>query len=199
NQVYIHCRIAKHLWNSNATRCLACCHGSSLLDRGARPSLLPRGAILWETCVTKQDTCDALPTMTTMATDDMAAPARYDCDTFVDQVSRSGRCVVSLVTDTSVQVGPETEVVHSFLRHTTVGRGCRLINSVIEGHPEWPVVIGDHVTLINCHVRSTGVKNGFAFCGWAVDQRHTCLGDGVAFSNSRLWNAAIGAESRGFA
>jgi hypothetical protein len=38
NQVYIHCRIAKHLWNSNATRCLACCHSSSLLDevRGRR-------------------------------------------------------------------------------------------------------------------------------------------------------------------
>ena len=98
---------------------------------------------------------------------------------------------MSLVTDTSVRVGPETEVMHSFLRHTTVGRNCRLINSVIEGHPEWPVVIGDHVTLINCHVRSTGEKNRFAFCGWTVDQRHTCLGDGVAFSNSRLCNVAI--------
>ena len=53
--------------------------------------------------------------------------------------------------------------------------------------------MGDHVTLSNCHVRSTGEKNAFAFCGWEVDQRHTCLGDGVAFSNSRLWNAAIGA------
>jgi hypothetical protein len=88
--------------------------------------------------------------------------------------------------------------VHSLLRYTTVGRGCRLINSVIEGHPEWPVVIGDHVTLINCHVRSTGEPNRFTFGGWAVDQRHTCLGDGVAFSNSRLWNAAIEAGSHGF-
>ena len=105
---------------------------------------------------------------------------------------------MSLVTDTSVHVGPETEVVHSLLRHTTVGRGCRLINSVVEGHPEWPVVIGDHVTLINCHVRSTGEKNAFAFCGREVDQRHTYLGDGVAFSNSRLWNAAVEAGSRGF-
>ena len=105
---------------------------------------------------------------------------------------------MSLVTDTSVQVGPESEIVHSLLRHTRVGRGCRIINSVIEGHPEWPVVMGDHVTLINCHVRSTGEKNGFAFCGWEVDQRHTCLGDGVAFSNSRLWNVAIEAGSFGF-
>jgi hypothetical protein len=105
---------------------------------------------------------------------------------------------VSLVTDTSMQVEPETEVVHSLLRHTRVGRGCRLINSVIEGHPEWPVVIGDHVTLINCHVRSTGEKNAFAFCGWEVDQRHTDLGDGVSFSNSRLYNAAIEAGSSGF-
>jgi hypothetical protein len=105
---------------------------------------------------------------------------------------------VSLVTNTSVQVGPETEVMHSFLRHTTVGRHCRLINSVIEGHPEWPVVIGDHVTLINCHVRSTGEKNRFTFCGWQVEQRHTCLGDGVAFSNSRLCNVAIEAGSTGF-
>ena len=105
---------------------------------------------------------------------------------------------MSLVTDTSVRVGPETEVMHSFLRHTTVGRHCRLINSVIEGHPEWPVVIGDHVTLINCHVRSTGEKNKFAFCGWQVEQRHTCLGDGVAFSNSRLCNVTIEAGSTGF-
>ena len=105
---------------------------------------------------------------------------------------------MSLATDTTVHVEAETEVVHSLLRHTTVGRGCRIINSVIEGHPEWPVTIGDHVTLINCHVRSTGEKNAFAFCGWEVDQRHTRLGDHVAFSNSRLCNAAIGAGSSGF-
>jgi len=79
-----------------------------------------------------------------------------------------------------------------------VGRGCHIVNSVIEGRPEWPVIIGDHVTLINCHVRSTGEKNAFAFCGWEVDQRHTCLGDGVAFSNARLWNADIEAGSHGF-
>jgi len=105
---------------------------------------------------------------------------------------------VNLGTDATVQVGAGTEVVHSVLRHTTVGRGCRIMNSVIEGHPEWPVVIGDHVTLSNCHVRSTGEQNAFAFGGWEVDQRHTCLGDGVAFSNSRLWNAAIAAGSNGF-
>ena len=99
--------------------------------------------------------------------------------------------------DATVQLGPATKAIHSVLRHTTVGRGCRIINSVIEGHPEWPVVIGDHVTLINCHVRSTGAKNAFAFGGWEVDQRHTHLGDGVAFSNSRLWNAAIETESHG--
>ena len=105
---------------------------------------------------------------------------------------------MSLATDTTVHVAAGTEVVHSLLRHTTVGRGCRLVNSVIEGHPEWPVTIGDHVTLINCHVRSTGARNAFAFCGWEVDQRYTRLEDGVAFSNSRLWNAAIGTESNGF-
>jgi len=105
---------------------------------------------------------------------------------------------VSLVAEPTVQVGPESEVVHSLLQYTTVGRGCRIVNSVIEGRPEWPVIIGDHVTLINCHVRSTGEKNAFAFCGWEVDQRRTCLGDGVAFSNARLWNAAIEAGSHGF-
>lgn len=105
---------------------------------------------------------------------------------------------MSLATDTSVHVEAGTDVVHSLLRHTTVGRGCRIINSVLEGHPEWPVTIGDHVTLINCHVRSTGERNPFAFCGWEVDQRSTHLEDGVAFSNSRLCNAAIGAGSNGF-
>ena len=88
---------------------------------------------LWETCVTKQETYAALPAMTMIETDDMAALARYHCATSVEQASRTGRYVVSLMTDTSVHVGPETEVVHSLLRYTTVGRGCRLINSVIEG------------------------------------------------------------------
>jgi len=105
---------------------------------------------------------------------------------------------VSLETDTTVQMEPGTEVLHSVIRHATVGRGCRLINSVIEGHPEWPVVLGDHVTLINCHVRSTGEKNAFAFCGWEVDQRHTSLGDGVTLSHARVYNAAIGTGSTGF-
>jgi hypothetical protein len=79
-----------------------------------------------------------------------------------------------------------------------IGRDCRIINSVIEGHPEWPVRIGDHVTLINCHVRSTGTKNAFSFAGCDVDQRQTVIGDGAAFSNSRLHNTALGAGSQGF-
>lgn len=90
------------------------------------------------------------------------------------------------------------EVVHSLVQHATMGRGCRIINSVIEGHPDWPVRLGDHVTLINCHVRSTGVKNAFHFAGHEIDQRQTSIGDGVAFSNSRLHNVALGAGSTGF-
>lgn len=99
--------------------------------------------------------------------------------------------------DSTVQVGEGTAVVHSLLRHVQVGRGCRLINSVIEGCPEWPVVIGDHVTLANCHIVSTGKHNAFAFCGASVDAWQTRLGDGVSFSNSRLHNATIGSGSNG--
>lgn len=105
---------------------------------------------------------------------------------------------MSLDIDATVHVEPGSEVLQSVLRHATVGRGCRIINSVIEGHPEWPVVIGDQVTLINCHVRSTGEKNAFAFCGYEVDQRHTRLGPHVAFSHARLYNTTIEAGSRGF-
>lgn len=100
--------------------------------------------------------------------------------------------------DTTVSLGPDTEVLHSVVRHAIVGRGCRLINSVIEGCPDWPVVIGDHVTLINCHVQSTGQHGAFAFAGWDVDQRDTRLGDRVAFSNARLLNTVVEAGSRGF-
>src|SRR5262245_33983151 len=133
-----------------------------------------------------------------MEADDMVVRAGYHCGISVEQASRTGRYIVSLVAEPTAHVGPETEVIHSLLQYTTVGRGCRIVNSVIEGHPEAPVVIGDHVTLINCHVRSTGEKNAFAFCGWEVDQRHTCLGDGVAFSNARICNTAIEAGSSGF-
>jgi hypothetical protein len=100
--------------------------------------------------------------------------------------------------DATVHLGPETAVSHSFLRHTTVGRGCRIINSVIEGHPAWPVIMDHDVTLINCHVRSTGEKNAFAFCGSHVDQRHTHLGPRVFFSNSRICNAVVDEGSQGF-
>lgn len=97
-----------------------------------------------------------------------------------------------------VQVGIDTTVQHSLLQEVIVGRRCRIINSVIEGHPEWPVVIGDDVTLINCHVRSTGKKSIFAFCGWEVAQAQTRLGDGVSLSNSRLLNTVVEAGSSGF-
>jgi hypothetical protein len=101
-------------------------------------------------------------------------------------------------TDTTVRLGRGTDLQQSILRHTIVGQQCRLIHCVIEGEPEWPVVIGDHVTLINCHVQSTGQKEAFAFAGWEVDQRQTRLGDHVSFSNSRLLNADVETGSRGF-
>lgn len=91
-----------------------------------------------------------------------------------------------------------SDILHSLVQHTTMGRGCRIINSVIEGHPDWPVRLGDNVTLINCHVRSTGAKNAFQFAGCEVDQRQTVIGDGVSFSHSRLHNVELGAGSSGF-
>jgi hypothetical protein len=100
--------------------------------------------------------------------------------------------------DATVHLGPETTVQHSLLRHATVGNRCRIINSVVEGQPECPVVIGDNVTLINCHVQSTGKRSAFAFCGWEVDQGQTRLGDNVSFSNSRLLNTVVEAGSSGF-
>jgi hypothetical protein len=60
------------------------------------------------------------------------------------------------------------------------------------------VVIGDDVTLINCHVRSTGQLRAFAFCGWEVAQAQTRLGDGVSLSNSRVLNTVVEAGSSGF-
>jgi hypothetical protein len=95
-------------------------------------------------------------------------------------------------------VEADTTMHQSLLQYTIVGHRCRLINSVIEGHPEWPVIIGDDVTLINCHVQSTGKHSTFAFAGWEVAQCQTRLGDGVSFSNSRLLNTVVEAGSSGF-
>jgi hypothetical protein len=95
-------------------------------------------------------------------------------------------------------MGATTTLHHSLLQHAIVGQRCRIINSVIEGHPEWPVVIGDDVTLVNCHVQSTGKRSAFAFCGWEIAQQQTRLGDGVSFSNSRLLNTVVEAGSSGF-
>ncbi|MGE3538298.1 MAG: hypothetical protein AB7N91_12810 [Candidatus Tectimicrobiota bacterium] len=105
---------------------------------------------------------------------------------------------MSLEVDTTVHVEPDSEVVHSLLRHTIVGHGCRIVNSVLEGHPDWPVRLGDHVTLINCHVRSTGASNRFSFAGHTVDQRDTRLGQHVSFSHARIENSRIEEGSNGF-
>ncbi|MGQ4810121.1 hypothetical protein NKDENANG_03567 [Candidatus Entotheonellaceae bacterium PAL068K] len=100
--------------------------------------------------------------------------------------------------DTTVHLGSDTTVQHSLLRHAQVGRRCRLLNSVIEGHPEAPVIIGDDVTLMNCHVQSTGQRSEFSFCNWRVSQAQTRLGHGVSFSNSRLLNTVVEDGSSGF-
>ena len=57
-----------------------------------------------------------------------------------------------------VQVGLDTTIQHGLLQVVILGRRCRIINSVVEGHPEWPVVIGDDVTLINCHGARLGSR-----------------------------------------
>lgn len=99
--------------------------------------------------------------------------------------------------DPTVRLGSDTLVQHSLLRHVQVGSRCRIVNCVVEGQPEWPVVLGNDVTLINCHVQSTGARSAFAFAGWEVAQHHTRLDDQVSFSNSRLLNTVVEAGSTG--
>ncbi len=100
--------------------------------------------------------------------------------------------------DATVHVGANTDIQHSVLHHADIGDNCRILNSVIEGHPEWPVIIGDGVTLINCHVQSTGKIGDFSFCGASVEQRQTRLGAGVELSNCRVLNSTVEADSEGF-
>ena len=100
--------------------------------------------------------------------------------------------------DTTVQLGANPTIESSFLRYARIGDRCRIINSVVEGHPDWPVVMGDDVTLINCHVQSTGTRSTFAFGGWEVSLQQTRLADDVSFSNSRLLNTVVEAGSSGF-
>lgn len=104
----------------------------------------------------------------------------------------------SAVIAPTVHVGAATALDHSLLQHAIVGQRCRIINSVVEGLPERPVVIGDDVTLVNCHVQLTDKRSTFAFCGWEVAQEQTHLGDGVSLSNSRLLNTVVEAGSSGF-
>jgi hypothetical protein len=77
------------------------------------------------------------------------------------------------------------------------GRDCRLINSVITGCAGNPVVLGDRVTLINCHVQASGERGAFEFGGWGVDQRSIRLEDDVWFSHSHLLDTLVEAGSRG--
>ncbi len=100
--------------------------------------------------------------------------------------------------DATVHVGAHTDIQHSVLHHADIGDNCRILNSVIEGHPDWPVIIGDNVTLINCHVQSTGRTGAFSFCGASVEQRQTRLGKGVSLSNSRVVNSTVETGCEGF-
>lgn len=100
--------------------------------------------------------------------------------------------------DSTVHVGAGTDIQHSVLHHADIGDNCRILNSVIEGHADWPVVIGDGATLINCHVQSTGKVGEFSFCGASVEQRQTHIGAGVSLSNARVLNSTIEAGCEGF-
>ena len=97
----------------------------------------------------------------------------------------------------TVRLGEGTEALGCHLEHVVAGRDCRLINSVVTGCQGNPVVLGDRVTLINCHVRSSGQRGAFEFGGWGVDQRSTCLEDDVWLSQSHLLNTRVEAGSRG--
>ncbi|GIX48391.1 MAG: hypothetical protein KatS3mg131_2602 [Candidatus Tectimicrobiota bacterium] len=101
--------------------------------------------------------------------------------------------------DATVRLGPQSEVHHSRLHHVIAGRGCRIFHSVVEGTAEYPVILGDNVTLVGCHVRSTGEANPFAFCGAAVDVRQTRLEDGVSLSHAYVVNSVVGTASSGVA
>ena len=97
----------------------------------------------------------------------------------------------------TVRLGEGTEAIGCHLQHVVTGRDCRLINSVITGCEGNPVVLGDRVTLINCHVQASGQRGAFEFGGWGVDQRSTRLEDDVWFSQSHLLNTRVEAGSRG--
>lgn len=98
---------------------------------------------------------------------------------------------------TTVCLGEGTEAIGCHLQHVVAGRDCRLINSVVTGCEGNPVVLGDRVTLINCHVQASGQRSAFEFGGWGVDQRSTRLEDDVWFSQSHLLDTLVETGSRG--
>ena len=98
---------------------------------------------------------------------------------------------------TTVCLGEGTEAIGCHLQHVVAGRDCRLINSVVTGCEGNPVVLGDRVTLVNCHVQASGQRNAFEFGGWGVDQRSTRLEDDVRFSQSHLLDTLVETGSRG--
>ena len=98
---------------------------------------------------------------------------------------------------TTVCLGEGTESVGCHLQHVVTGRDCRLINSVVAGCEGNPVVLGDRVTLINCHVQASGQRGAFEFGGWGVDQRSTRLENDVRFSHSYVLNSLVEAGSHG--
>ena len=97
----------------------------------------------------------------------------------------------------AVCLGEGTEAIGCHLRHVVAGRDCRLINSVITGYEGHPVVLGDRVTLINCHVQASGQRGAFEFGGWGVDTHSTRLQDDVWFSQSHLLDTLVESGSRG--
>ena len=97
----------------------------------------------------------------------------------------------------TVFLGEGTEAIGCHLEHVVAGHDCRLINSVVTGCEGNPVVLGDRVTLINCHVRASGQRGAFGFGGWGVDQRSTRLEDDVWLSQSNLLNTRVETGSRG--
>ena len=97
----------------------------------------------------------------------------------------------------TVCLGEGTEAFGCHLQHVVAGRDCRLVNSVVTGYERDPVVLGDRVSLVNCHVQVSDRVGAFEFAGWGVDQSATRLGDDVRFSHSFLLNTLVESGSRG--
>ncbi|HAA54482.1 MAG TPA: hypothetical protein DCE42_06980, partial [Myxococcales bacterium] len=95
--------------------------------------------------------------------------------------------------DVSIATGSHVE--QCVLEHVQIGPHCKLIQCVIRGTADSPVIIDAHCELIQCQIEDTGKRKSFQMNHWKVNGTSVFIGAYTKLHQTRVENASVGAHT----